>query len=56
MAKLYNDNRFLANYTQHQNILGVISKQNDEFSEEFKDLVIRMLAYNYNERPSLEQI
>jgi len=34
----------------------VISKTNDEFSDEFKDLVIKMLSYNFLDRPSLEKI
>ena len=43
-------------YKNHLNIQNVIQHQSDSFSEEFKDLVYRMLAYNYLERPSLEQI
>ena len=31
-------------------------KYDKEFSEEFRDLVFKMLAYNMLDRPSLEQI
>lgn len=43
-------------YRNHLNIKNVIQNQTDTFSEEFKDLVIRMISYNYLERPTLEQI
>lgn len=31
-------------------------KMDKEFSEEFKDLVFKMLSYNMLDRPSIEQI
>jgi serine/threonine protein kinase len=31
-------------------------KYDKEFSEEFRDLVFKMLAYNMLDRPSLQQI
>ena len=34
----------------------VIQHKSDDFSEDFKDLVFKMLSYNMLERPSLEQI
>lgn len=43
-------------YRNHLNIKNVIQNQTDSFSDEFKDLVIRMISYNYLERPTLEQI
>ena len=51
-----NNINFQENYLKHQNILQVIQHQSDEFSDEFKDLVFRMLSYNFLDRPSLAQI
>lgn len=43
-------------YKNHLNIKNVIQNRTNTFSDEFKDLVIRMLAYNGLERPTLAQI
>ena len=43
-------------FDYYQDYKSVIQHKSEDFSEEFKDLVFKMLSYNMLERPSLEQI
>jgi hypothetical protein len=45
---------FIIIQNNHQNIKNVIQHKTDEFSHEFKDLVVKMLSYNFLDRPTLD--